>query len=142
MITRNTQIYAAFCGTGKSYLCDTHILNCIEFECWKYREGDFPSNYIQDVISQVGKVDYIFISADPVVLKRLYARGITVKLVYPDISLKEEYMKRYVERESANDFVGWIYKSWDTLITELQQQDYCEHTVLNKNQYLQQILNI
>jgi hypothetical protein len=135
-----TKIIAAFCGTGKTYLCHNSNINCVEFECWKYREGDFPNNYIQDIKSQIGKVDYIFISTDPVVLTKLYEYGITVILVYPKISLKKEYLKRYEDRKSAINFIKMLNKNWNKWITELEKQDYCEHVVLKKNQYLQNII--
>jgi hypothetical protein len=140
MAAYNTEIYAAFCGTGKTYLCDQLGLKCIEFECWKYRTGDFPDNYIKEIKSQIGRVDYIFISTDPVVLKTLYAQGINVKLVYPNLGLKKEYRQRFLDRGSPIEFIKMINKPWRQWITELQEQKYCEQIVLNKGEYLENIL--
>ena len=136
------QIYAAFCGTGKSYLCDTLPDKCIEFEDWNYRDGDFPKNYIKDIIAVIGNYEYIFIGTDPMVLKQLNEMGINIKLVYPKNELKSEYFKRFAGRESHIDFVNAINKYWNVWLDELKEQSYCEHIVLKKDEFLENIINI
>lgn len=131
-----TKIYASFCGTGKSYLCDE---NHIEFECWKYQDGDFPNNYVNDIKSQIGKVPYIFISTNPVGLKRLIEDEIEVNLVYPNIELKEEYINRYKERGSTEDFIDMLDNNWYDWIYELHEQN-CNKIELDSGIYLSDIL--
>jgi DNA-binding HxlR family transcriptional regulator len=138
--TINTIICAAFCGTGKTYLCNISPDKYIEFECWKYTDGDFPDNYINEIKSMMGKIEYIFISTNPVVLKELHKKGIVVKLVYPDNSLKKEYMIRYCERNSSYDFIGVMYMHWNNWLNELGEQSYCEPIVLKSGEYLENIL--
>lgn len=133
-------VYAAFCGTGKSYLCDTFVDTCIEFECWKYKDGDFPKNYIKDIKAAVGKYKYIFISTDPRVLKQLNENGVHIKLIYPKNELKGEYFKRFEERGNLISFRKMLNKYWDVWLDELKEQSYCERIVLNKDEYLEDIV--
>lgn len=139
---RVNTIYASFCGTGKSYLCDKFTKKCIEFECWKYTDGNFPHNYIKDIKAKIGKVKYIFISTNPVVLKQLYKLDISITLIYPKNNLKEKYIKRFIKRGSHKDFIDMLNNNWDKWINELKEQDYCRHIVLNDNQYLEDIVNL
>lgn len=135
-----TMLCAAFCGTGKSYLCNNFAENYMELECWEYRKGDFPNNYVQDVISMIGKTKYLFISTDPVILKLLNKLGVKIQLFYPENELRNEYLDRYINRDSPQDFIGAVMKNWDTWINELKEQNYCKHTVLQKGEYLQAVL--
>lgn len=137
----STTICAAFCGTGKSYLSNTFPNEYQEIECWEYRKSkDFPNNYVEAVINKIDKVKYLLISTDPVILKELYKWVDSIILVYPDNSLKEEYMKRYCDRNSGYDFIGVMYKHWDEWLNELKLQNYCKHTILKSEQYLSDLL--
>ncbi len=131
-------LYAAFCGTGKSYLCN-NFAKYIEFECWKYREGDFPTNYIIEINGALGKYPYIFISTDPIVLKRLAKNGIAIKLIFPRNELKAEYLERFKQRDNHIDFINTLDKYWDVWLDELKKQNYCEQIILNSGEYLQDI---
>ena len=136
----HTLLCAAFCGVGKSYLCKLNPKKYKEIECWKFRTGDFPTNYIKEVKELIGTVEYLFISSDPIILKQLNKEGIEILLVYPENSLKEEYMKRYCERNSSYDFIGVLYKHWDEWLNALKEQTYCKHIVLKSGEHLQDIL--
>lgn len=136
----NTVLIAAFCGTGKSYLCNNKPNVYKEIECWKYRKGDFPNNYVQDVIYTMGETRYLFISTDPVILKELNKRDIKIRLYYPKNELRNEYLDRFITRASPIDFVGAIMVNWHKWIDELKEQNYCEHTILKKGEYLQDVL--
>lgn len=135
-----SEIIAAFCGTGKTYLCNNFSDKCTEVECWEYRDGDFPRNYIKDVKLAIGNYKYIFISTDPIILKPLNESGISIKLVYPKKELKSEYFKRFVMRGSNKDFMNAYNKYWNIWLDELKEQKYCEQIVLNKNEYLKDII--
>lgn len=132
-------VYAAFCGTGKSYLCNNFPDNYMEVECWEYRNGDFPNNYIKDVINAIGKTKYLFISTDPIILKELNKLGIEIHLIYPQNELRDDYLDRYIARDSPYEFIGSVMKYWDKWLDELKDQNYCKHTILKKGEYLQNI---
>ena len=133
------KVYAAFCGTGKSYLCN-NFPSCSEIEDWEYRRGDFPDNYVQDVLNRIDNTKYLFISTDIEILKELNKRSIKIELVYPENGLRNEYLDRFLDRDSPYDFIGAIMKNWNIWINELKKQKYCKHTVLQKGEYLQDIL--
>lgn len=131
------KVYSAFCGTGKSFLCQQSD-KYEELECWKYRDGNFPTNYIEDVKKHITETEYLFISTDPVILKQL--KGFEIVLIYPNLSLKTEYLQRYIDRQSPNEFVDMLDKNWNNWLTELVEQDYCTHVVLETGQHLEDIL--
>ena len=135
-----TKICAAFCGTGKSYLCNKFPNTYKEVECWEYRSGDFPNNCIQDILKEIGKTKYLFISTDPTILRGLNKFDITIDLFYPENELRNEYLDRYIERDSPYDFIGTMMKNWNIYIDELKEQNYCKHTVLKNGEYLQDVL--
>ena len=135
-----TVLCAAFCGTGKSYLCDKFSDIYKEVECWYYRDGDFPNNYIEDVINLFGKTKYLFISTDPVILRKVNELGIEIHLFYPLNELRNEYLDRFIERNSPYDFIGAVMKNWDIWINELKEQTYCKHNTLKSGEYLQDVL--
>lgn len=139
---KETIIVSAFCGTGKTYLAEKFTDTYQEIECWEYREGDFPNNYVQDVIKALGKIKYLFISTDPVILKELNKLGMEIYLIYPKNELRYEYLDRFLERDSPYDFIGTIIKYWNVWINELKEQDYCKHIVLESGEYLADGLEI
>jgi len=135
-----TILCAAFCGTGKSHLCNNFPDDYMELECWEYRQGDFPNNYVQDVIESTGKTKYLFISTDPVILKELNEGGVKIQLYYPENILRNEYLDRFIGRVSPQDFIGAIMINWHTWINELKEQNYCKHIILKEGEYLQDVL--
>lgn len=138
-------IYSAFCGTGKSYLCTGKSYLCdkysfTELECWRYSLNNFPYNYIEDIKLNMNS-DYLFISTNPIVLKELTRQSIDIVLIYPHISLKEEYMIRYRNRGSSDDFIKMIDKNWEKWITELDEINFCKKIVLESNEYIKNKIN-
>jgi hypothetical protein len=135
-----TIIYAAFCGTGKTYFCEKVDSNTIEIEYWKYKDKGLQKEYIRDIKESFGKVNFIFISTDPEGLQLLNDNGFNIILVYPKNELRNEYLDRYIIRDSPTDFIGAFMKYWDVWINELKKQNYCIHVILESNQYLQDII--
>jgi hypothetical protein len=133
-------IIAAFCGTGKTYICEKTNIKSVEIEYWKYKEKGLQKEYVEDIKKHFGGVDYIFISTDPEGLKLLLDEGLKILLVYPKNELREEYLDRYIARDSPYDFIGSFMKYWNTWINELKEQNYCKHIILESGEYLQDIL--
>lgn len=108
----NTKLIAAWPGTGKTYICQKTDLKAIEIEYWQYKQKGFNiktrelaiNEYINDVSDQIGKVDYIFLATDPEGLKLL--QQFNIILVYPQQELRSQYLDRYIDRNSATDFIG------------------------------------
>ena len=139
-ITCQTLLYAAFCGTGKTYICEKTNKKAVEVEYWKYKENGLFKEYVEDVKRYIGKVDYIFIATEPEGMKLLVNEGLKIILVYPKNELRNEYLDRYIERDSPYDFIGTFMKHWNIWIDELKEQKYCDHIVLESGQYLQDVL--
>jgi len=131
---------AAWCGTDKTHICEKSNINCIEIEYWKYKDDGLQKEYLHDIKSQIGKVDYIFISTDPDGLELLNKEGYYITLVYPENDLRNEYLDRYIDRDSPYDFIGTFMKHWNIWLDQLKEQTYCKHIILKKGQYLQDIL--
>ncbi|MCK9417626.1 hypothetical protein M0Q97_13370 [Candidatus Dojkabacteria bacterium] len=72
--------------------------------------------------------------------KKLNDLGIEIQLIYPKNELRNEYLDRFIDRDSPYDFIGTIMKHWNIWINELKEQKYYKHIVLEKGQYLQDIL--
>ena len=133
-------IIAAFCGTGKTYLCQKYGKKFIEFECWRYQNKQgFPHNIVNHIISVNSCISGILISTNPVVLNKLPTEN-NVVLVYPEISLKDEYIKRFVKRGSSKDFILTLSKYWKPWILEARRNSQTRHIVLKSGQYLESVL--
>jgi hypothetical protein len=137
---KRTPIIAAFCGTGKTHICQKFDGKLIEFECWRYsnRPG-FPHNIVKHIISKCGAVDGIFISTNPMVLNAL-PNKMDVTLIYPDLSLKGEYISRFVDRGSSDDFISMLSKHWKPWIIEAMAQPIKCHIVLKSGKYVESVL--
>ena len=134
-----TILCAAFPGTGKTHICKHTKLKATEVEFWQYES---QTQYIQDVKALIGEVDFVFLSTEVEGLQLLYNEGLEIFLVYPQKNLRNEYLDRYIERDNPYDFIGTMMKFWDTTIEKLQEQKYFKHFILEKNQYLNDVLNL
>ena len=127
-------IISAFCGVGKSYLCNND--NYTEVECWEYsNDPNFPKNYVKEVKKQLKTNEIVFISTNPVVLDELKRQGLNFILLYPDVSLKDEYMSRYKSRGSHKDFIETLDKHWYSWLTELEEYQ-CNKIKVRQGEYL------
>ncbi len=126
-----TKIIAAWCGTGKTFICENSNIKSIEVEFWKYKDS---KKYVDDIKKYFNKVDYIFISTDPKGLELLHNEGFIITIVYPKNELRNEYLDRYITRDSHYEFIGTFMKHWDIWINELKKIKYCNHIVLESNQ--------
>jgi hypothetical protein len=137
---KKTPIIAAFCGTGKTYICQESAGRLIEFECWKYSNSPgFPHSIVKRIISKCGTVDGIFISTNPMVLNVL-PNKMDVILIYPDLSLKDEYISRFVSRGSSDDFISMLSKYWKQWIVEAMAHPTERHIVLKSAEYIESVL--
>ena len=130
-----TAIISAFCGTGKTYFCENIDMNSVEIEYWKYKDAGLQRKYIKDIKKYIGNVSYIFISTDPEGLRLLHDHGFKITLIYPGNNLRNEYLDRYIDRDSPYDFIGTFMKHWHLWIDELKKQEYCNHIILKTGEY-------
>jgi len=140
LVRYNTIICAAFCGSGKTYICERTHIKSIEIEYWKYKDKGLIEEYMGEINKHMGNVAYIFISTDPEGLKLLHRAGFNIVLVYPRNDLRNEYLDRFITRDSPTDFIGAFMKYWNVWINELKELSYCKHIVLNSGKYLLDVL--
>lgn len=136
-------VCSAFPGTGKTYYCagDYQPVDfAIDSDSSKFDKQDFPQNYIEHIKNSLGKHSRIFVSSHQEVRSALIQNEIEFTLVYPDVSLKNEYIERYKKRGSNNSFIKLINDNWDDWISQLQNQKGCKHIVLKSGQFISNVL--
>ena len=135
-----TKVISAFPGTGKSYCFQNSDKKVLDSDSSTFDKKYFPDNYIKHIKDNIGKVDIIFVSSHKEVRDALVENGISYILVYPDKSLKDEYIERYKDRGNNEKFVELISSNWELWIEELQGQKGCSHVILKTYQFIGDIL--
>lgn len=149
-MSKDTLVVSAFPGTGKTWVYANQGPEQVVLDSdsslfsWAspgVRHPDFPGNYIQHIKDKVGQVDIIFVSSHKAVRDALVAAGIPFTLVYPEETLREDYLERYRRRGSSDDFVKMIGSNWHGFIQELEDQEGCEHVVLGEGEMMSDVIN-
>jgi len=134
-----TVLCASFCGTGKTFICENSHIKAVEVEYWKYKGQE--KEFLQDIKKHIGVVDIILLQTDAESLNILHDEGLDIILIYPQKNLRNEYLDRYIERDNPYDFIGSMMKYWDKTIDELSNRKYCKQFVLEKNQYISDVIH-
>lgn len=137
---KETKLYSGFPGTGKSYFFKYSEGVVLDSDSSNFDKEHFPQNYIDHIKNNIGVADIICISSHKEVRDALLENGLEFTLIYPDISLKEEYLQRYLDRGSPQGFIDLISNNWDSWVGELPNQQGCEHLVLNESQFISDII--
>lgn len=114
-------------------------INQIRDEEIKVRNPDFPENYINHIKENVGKVDYIFVSTHDIVRRALREAGIDFTIVFPEQSLKEEWIGRCFLRGSGEKFCQLVADQWDDWMLQMEEEVVCynrRHYRLKHGEYL------
>jgi hypothetical protein len=151
MTDKKTIINAGFPGVGKTtYLDELKVANsCVialyidssEFS-WlldekgqkvkddagkDVRHPDFPNNYISHIKENVGKVDIIFMSSHNVVRDALAMANMQYFLIYPDKSMKENWMERLARCSTginSEGFVNLVRDNWENWINGIEKESF------------------
>lgn len=138
---KKTRVISAFPGCGKShYFRENKDLIVLDSDSSTFDKSDFPRNYIEHIKSNIGKADIIMVSSHKEVREALVDNDIKFELVYPDLSIKEEFIQRYKDRGSPEKFIGLLESNWQNWIGELESQTGCEKKVLGKGKYLSDVI--
>jgi len=141
----NQMIISAFPGTGKTSYCNLYSdyipdIFASDSDSSNFDKSEFPRNYIEHIKQKKEQGYYrIFVSSHKEVRDALVENGLEFTLVYPKKELKDEYIKRYKERGSSEDFINLISENWENWIDELQSQKGCRHIQLETNQFLSNV---
>lgn len=113
-----------------------------------FDKNDFPDNYIDHIKRHidyycVGNGDLtMFISSHDTVRKALKENNLDYVLVYPDRSLKDEWIERYKKRGSPQSFIDLLTNKWDDFIDSCENDSGCkEHVVLQSGQGLSDVID-
>ena len=138
-----TKVYSAFPGVGKTTYFNTTSKNVLDSDSSKFDKKKFPENYIEHIVRNIQdpNVDKILVSSHKDVRDALVARGINFVLVYPDVSLKDEYIQRYKSRGNNDAFVELLNNNWDSWMREMDNQKGCYKVKLNAGQYLTDVID-
>ena len=135
----NTLVVSAFAGTGKTTLCSNDNLEVLDMDSALFDKADFPENYMRELRHELdkGEYRYIFVSTHASMRAAMAKESINFVLVYPRHELKEEYRKRYIERNSPHEFVESIMKNWEDMLDNCAAQEDCIHTILESGEHLE-----
>lgn len=146
-------VIAGFPGIGKSFLfkhkdikaadSDSSLFSWITVDGVRKRNPDFPRNYIEHIQKASRKNDVVLVSTHADVRNALDAAGICYALVYPTHKCKQEYINRYVSRESPKAFCDMMSQKFDDFVSECMDHASPEahHYQLHKQQFLSTILD-
>lgn len=134
-------IISAFPGCGKTHFFNNNSTDDIilDSDSSKFDKAEFPSNYINHIKENIDKADIILVSSHKDVRDALCANDIDFILVYPDMSIKQEYLERYTERGSAETFIKLVDNNWNSWLDEVNNQKGCYRVRLKKQNYLSDI---
>lgn len=137
------KVLSGFPGIGKTFYKGNSNLNILDSDSSKFswikkgiRNPEFPNNYIEHIKDNMYKVDIVLVSSHKVVRDALVDNNIRFLLVYPDISLKEEYIKRFKNRGNDDPFIKMFEDNWDKFINEMDNQKGCESRKLKSGEFL------
>lgn len=142
---KDTKIIAAFPACGKTYYFENREEDNIVLDSdsskfsWTYqgmkdkngnllrgiekvRNPEFPNNYIAHIVENIGKVDYIFVSTHDIVREALKKHNIDFTIVFPEQSLKEEWIGRCFLRGSDEKFCQLIADQWDNWMLQMEEE--------------------
>jgi hypothetical protein len=128
-----TRIISAFPGVGKTYYHERNKEISIDSDSshfsWvkdgdgnntKERNPEFPNNYISHIKENIGNYKYIFVSSHEEVRNALKENGIKYYMIYPAKSKKQEFVERYIQRGSPEEFVNLIKENWNSWIGKIE----------------------
>ncbi len=138
-----TKVYSAFPGVGKTTYFKSTDRNVLDSDSSKFDKKNFPANYIEHIERNIEdpKVDKILVSSHKDVRDALVKKGIPFVLVYPDRSLKDEYIQRYKNRGNNDAFVELLEKNWDMWMDEMDNQGDCYRVKLDSGMYLTDVID-
>lgn len=147
----------SFTATGKSTLSKKYK-NVIDMESTIYKylgeekenetlkgteriiNKDWPNNYFKELKKVKDKYDYILIS-DVICDDFLHENNYEYWWVYPNINLKEEYLKRCKKRGNNDTFLEYLSNDWNNWCNLCKNDKYAtKHIELQTGEYLEDVL--
>ena len=90
----------------------------------RYRNPEFPNNYIDHIKENIGKVDFIFVSSHLQVREALTNAGISFCTVYPKEEMLNEWVGRMYRRGNDAKFINFQIDHWDEFMHNITFEPY------------------
>lgn len=130
------RILSGFPGIGKTHYARIYHGMVTDLDSRKHRWG-FPERYIKLILEYATIHNgTLLVSTHEKVLDALVDNGIPFKLVFPALSLKEEYLERYRQRGDDPQLLESLDKNWSRYLYQCQNRTGCEKIVLKSGQVL------
>lgn len=146
----------AFPGMGKSYAAlnnsesifdcdatrfkydvnpDTNLHGFLLNDC--SRKNQYPENYISYVNKFDNLYNYVLINCEP----NIFSNFSDMRVVYPDVSLKAEYLQRYRDRGDNDTFISYMDECFEEMVNYFDSLS-CKFKIKIKdsNKYLVDIM--
>ncbi|KAH8587686.1 hypothetical protein B0O99DRAFT_694241 [Bisporella sp. PMI_857] len=150
--TQQAKIIVGFPGIGKSTIVKDIATNPEKYK-WlgiaqildepnyaKGREVEFLTALL-NLVQEPGHV--LLLPAHSWIGEFLVEQKLSFTSVFPTRDAKEEYRTRYVNRGSPMALIEKVYSLWDIFIDSMKfTQQYCNHVILEKEQYLADVFPI
>jgi hypothetical protein len=135
------RVISAFPATGKSYAAH-HFPRVVDSDSAAFPKGrvTWPRDYIQHIKhnARLGKI--VLASSHREVREAMFEATLPYTLVYPEHSLRGEYIARMERRGSPWWLVEKIDTLWDKLYDSMESDAYGTHIVLARGEYLSDAL--
>jgi len=140
MTTKFIRVFSVFPGVGKTHFYNQNKENTRDSDSSTFDKSEFPQNYIAHIkeLLEDETIEHILVSSHKVVRDALVEAGINFALIKPHHSLKQEYLRRYKERNSPQAFIDLLDKMWDEWLYEIDGENgrYHKYTLSGDNMYL------
>lgn len=133
-------VISGFPGIGKSYFYNMNKNRCLDLDLdldYTNNSNDEKNIFIKKNIEYIksslnGQNEYILVSANKDVREALKNNNIPFILIYPNISRKDEFIKRFIDIEYSESYVQYIDNNWEFMLNELKNETNCIKVELSK----------
>ena len=131
-----TIVICGYSGVGKTTFCQRQpfSIDIDSAEIPKYEK--FVKEYLKRITACIGRYRYICVSTHAVLIDALADMKLSVVLVYPDLKLKREYIRRYLARGNSYAYAKNIESTWHINLETLKHEVRFPAIVLSSGEYL------
>ena len=152
----SAMIIGALAGSGKSSFFKAATLkgyrvldldsvlysHFIDYQGNKIDNPFFLENYKNAIERNIDIYDFILIGTHKELRDMLRENNIQYILIYPKISLMNEYLLRYIHRGDSNRFISSIMDNWDDYIVQMMSDSYPQKIVLGPGQFIVDVIQL
>lgn len=135
-------IISGFAGIGKSTLARDYKV--VDLESTPFTQSTNIDKekiwdaYIDVALHMQNNGYKVVVSAHNQLRERMQERNIDYIFVSPEVSTKEEYIKRYIERKNTDAFIDLLSIKWEDFVQKLNDEEV--HITLVSEEYLSDII--